>query len=82
MGELLGGLIALFVWLLIIPIVIVAVLFGLAIAGLGIAFTLAITILSLMVKLLIAAAPFLLVLGLLYLIFRPSQSQRRQIEQQ
>jgi hypothetical protein len=82
MGELLGGLIALFVWLLIIPIVIVAVLFGLAIAGLTIAFTLAMTIIGIMLKLLIAAAPFLLVLGLLYLIFRPSQSSRRQITQQ
>jgi hypothetical protein len=37
MGELLGGLIALLMWLLIIPIVLLAVLFGLVAAGVGIA---------------------------------------------
>jgi hypothetical protein len=82
MGEFLGGLIALFIWLLIIPIVIVVVLFALALAGLGIALSLAFTILGLVIQLLVWAAPLLLVLGLIYLIFRPSQPARRQIAQQ
>lgn len=76
MGELLGGLIALLMWLLIIPIIILALVFGLAAAGVGIAIALAATILSIAVSVIWSALPFLLIVGVLYLIFRPSSRSR------
>jgi len=76
MGELLGGLIALLMWLLIIPIIILAVVFGLAAAGIGIFIALAATILSIAVSVIWSALPFLLIVGVLYLIFRPSSRSR------
>ena len=76
MGDLLGALIALFVFLLIAPIVILAVLVGLGFAAIGVAIGLAFTILGLAIELLVWAAPFLLVFGLIYLIFRPSSPKR------
>lgn len=76
MGDLLGALIALFVFLLIAPIVILAVLVGLGFAAIGVAIGLAFTILGLAIEILVWAAPFLLVFGLIYLIFRPSSSKR------
>ncbi len=76
MGDLLGALIALAVFLLIAPIVILAVLVGLGFAAIGVAIGLAFTILGLAIHILVWAAPFLLVLGLIYLIFRPSSSKR------
>jgi hypothetical protein len=76
MGDFLGALIALLVILLIAPIVILAVLVALGFAAIGVAIGLAFTILGLAIQFLIWAAPFLLVFGLLYLIFRPSSSKR------
>lgn len=77
MGDVLGALIALFVFLLIAPIVILAVLVGLGFAAIGVALGLAFTILGLAIHILVWAAPFLLVFGLIYLIFRPSSSKRQ-----
>jgi hypothetical protein len=76
MGDLIGALIALFVFLLIAPIVILAVLVSLGFAAIGVAIGLAFTILGLAIQILVWAAPFLLVFGLIYLIFRPSSSKR------
>lgn len=76
MGDLIGALIALFVFLLIAPIVILAVLVSLGFAAIGVAIGLAFTILGLAIQLLVWAAPFLLVFGLIYLIFRPSSAKR------
>ena len=72
MGDLFGALIAFLVLLLIAPIVIFAVLIGLGFAAVGVAIGLAFTILGIAIELLVWAAPFLLVFGLIYLIFRPS----------
>jgi hypothetical protein len=72
MGDLFGALIAFLVLLLIAPIVIFAVLIGLGFAVVGVAIGLAFAILGLAIELLVWAAPFLLVFGLIYLIFRPS----------
>ena len=71
MGELIGGLIALLVWVLIIPIVILAVVLSLAAAGVGIA----LAAVGIVLHLFFAALPFLLVVGLVWLIFRPSSRQ-------
>lgn len=76
MGDLLGAIIALFVFLLIAPIVILAVLVAFGFAAIGVAIGLAFTILGLAIQFLVWAAPFLLVFGLIYLIFRPSSSKR------
>ncbi len=75
MGDVLGALIALAVFLLIAPIVILAVLVGLGFAAIGVALGLAFTILGLAIHILVWAAPFLLVFGLIYLIFRPSSKR-------
>jgi hypothetical protein len=72
MGDLFGALIAFLVLLLIAPIVILAVVVGLGFAALGVAIGLAFTILGIAIELLVWAAPFLLVFGLIYWIFRPS----------
>jgi hypothetical protein len=72
MGDLFGALIAFLVLLLVAPIVIFAVLIGLGFAAVGVAIGLAFAILGLAIELLVWAAPFLLVFGLIYLIFRPS----------
>ena len=80
MGDLLGGLIALFVFLLIAPIVIIAVLVSLGFAAVGVLIGLAFSILGLAIHLLVWAAPFLLVFGLIYMVFRPSP--KREIARQ
>jgi hypothetical protein len=72
MGDLFGALIAFLVLLLIAPIVIFAVLIGLGFAAVGVAISVAFAILGIAIELLVWAAPFLLVFGLIYLIFRPS----------
>lgn len=72
MGDLFGALIAVLVLLLIAPIVIFAVLISLGFAAVGVAIGLAFAILGIAIELLIWAAPFLLVFGLIYWIFRPS----------
>ncbi len=72
MGDLFGALIAFLVLLLIAPIVIFAVLIGLGFAAVGVAISLAFAILGIAIELLVWTAPFLLVFGLIYLIFRPS----------
>ena len=72
MGDLIGGLIALLVMALILPIVLLAILFGLMMAGVGLAAAIFFTVLGIAIHLFVWAAPFLLVFGLIYLIFRPS----------
>ena len=72
MGDLIGGLIALLVMALLLPVILLAILFGLMLAGIGLATSLFFTILGLAIQLFVWAAPFLLVFGLIYLIFRPS----------
>jgi hypothetical protein len=76
MGDLFGALIGFLVLLLIAPIVILAIVVGLGFAALGVAISIVFTILGLAIHLLFWAAPFLLVFGLIYLIFRPSSSKR------
>lgn len=76
MGDVLGALIAVLVFLLIAPIVIFAVLVALGFAAVGVAIGLAFTVLGLVIELLVWAAPVLLVFGLIYLIFRPSSAKR------
>ena len=80
MGDLLGALIALFVFLLIAPIVIIAVLVGLGFAAVGVLIGLAFSILGFAIHVLVWAAPFLLVFGLIYMVFRPSP--KREIARQ
>ncbi len=75
MGDLIGGLIALFIWLLIIPIVLLAVLLAFAAAGVGIAIALAAAVIGIALHLFFWALPFLIVFGLIWLIFRPSSRQ-------
>ena len=72
MGDLIGGLIALFIWLLIIPIILLAVLLSLAAAGVGIAIALVAAVIGIALHLFFWALPFLIVFGLIWLIFRPS----------
>jgi asparagine N-glycosylation enzyme membrane subunit Stt3 len=76
MGDLFGALIGFLVLLMIAPIVIFAIVVGLGFAAVGVALSILFTVLGLAIHLLFWAAPFLLVLGLLYLVFRPSSSKR------
>jgi len=80
MGDLIGGLIALIVGLLLIPIILLVVLLSLAAAGVGIAIGLAAAVIGIALHLFFWALPFILVLGLIWLVFRPSP--RRQIARQ
>jgi len=68
MGDLIGGLIALIVMLLVIPIIVVVVLLAL---GIGIAAAL----IGIAIQLFFWALPFIVVFGLLWLIFRPSRTR-------
>ena len=72
MGDLIGGLIAFLVLLLIAPIVIGAVVISLGLAAVGVVLSIAFALLGIVLHLFFWAAPFLLVFGLIYLIFRPS----------
>ncbi len=72
MGDLLGGLIALLVMALLLPVILLVILMGLMMAGVGLAVGLFFTVLGIAIHLFVWAAPFLLVFGLIYLIFRPS----------
>jgi hypothetical protein len=67
-----GGLIALLVWLLLIPIILLVLAFALAIGVFGIA----VALLGIAFKLFISALPFLLIVGFIWLLFRPSTSRR------
>jgi hypothetical protein len=72
MGDLFGALIAFLVLLLIAPIVIGAIVIGLGLAAVSVVLSIAFAVLGIVIHLLFWAAPFLLVLGLIYLVFRPS----------
>ena len=72
MGDIIGGLIALFVLLLIIPLVFFIVLVALAAAGVGIALGILAALIGVALHLFFWALPALIVIGLLWLIFRPS----------
>ena len=80
MDGLIGGLIALLVWLLLVPVILLVVAFGLAIAVFGVALGVAAAVVGLAIHLFVSALPFLLIVGLIWLIFRPSSS--RQIARQ
>ncbi len=69
MGDLFGALIALLVFLLLAPIVIFIMLVAFGFAAVGVAIGIAFAILGLAINRLVHAAPFLLVAGLIYLIF-------------
>jgi hypothetical protein len=75
MGDFFGFLIALLVGLLILPIILLIVLFALVLAGVGTALGIALALLGILFHLFWAALPFLIIVGLLYLIFRPSRSR-------
>jgi hypothetical protein len=75
MGDFFAALIALLVGLLILPIILLIVLFALVLAGIGTALGLALALLGIFFHLLWAALPFLLIVGVLYLIFRPARSR-------
>jgi hypothetical protein len=72
MGDLFGALITLFVFLLIAPIVILAIVVSLGLAAIGVAISIFFALLGLALHILFAASPFIVIFGLLYLIFRPS----------
>jgi hypothetical protein len=81
MGDLFGALIALLVFLLLAPIVIFIMLVAFGFAAVGVAIGIAFAILGLAINILVHAAPFLLVAGLIYLIFfrrTPSREVARQ----
>ncbi|MCE9521851.1 MAG: hypothetical protein K8S25_05400 [Alphaproteobacteria bacterium] len=80
MGDLIAGLVALLVGLLLIPVVILVVLLSMAAIGVGIAFSLAAALIGIALHLFFWALPFILVFGLIWLVFRPSP--RRQIARQ
>ena len=80
MDGLIGALIALLVWLLIIPIILLVVAFGLAIGVFGIALGIAAALIGVAIHIFISALPFLLVVGLIWLVFRPSS--RREVVRQ
>jgi hypothetical protein len=80
MGDLLGALIALFIGILLIPIILLVVLLSLAAAGVGIAIGLAAAVIGIALHLFFWALPFILVFGLIWLVFRPSP--KRQIARQ
>jgi len=69
MGDLLGGLIALLVGLIMIPIIFFIVLVALAMAGVGIFVGLIAAVLGLAIHLVVWAAPFIVVFGLIWLVF-------------
>ena len=69
MGDLLGGLIVLLVTLVLIPVIFFVVLIALAMAGVGLAIGLIFTVLGLAIHAVIWAAPFIVVFGLIWLIF-------------
>jgi len=75
MGDLISGLIVLLLWFLIIPIILLALLLALAAAGVGIAIGLAAAAVGIALHLIWWALPFLVVFGLIWLIFRPSGRQ-------
>jgi cbb3-type cytochrome oxidase subunit 3 len=58
-------------------LVLLAVLFALAATGVSLAIGLAFTLVGLVIHLAFALAPFILVLGLVWLVFRPSK--RREV---
>lgn len=81
MGDLFGALIAFLIFLLIAPIVILALLAAFGLAAVGVVIGLAFAILGIVIELLVHAAPLLLVAGLIYLVFfrkSPSREVARQ----
>lgn len=81
MGDLFGALIAFLIFLLIAPIVILALLAAFGLAAVGVLIGLAFAILGIVIELLVHAAPLLLVAGLIYLVFfrkSPSREVARQ----
>ena len=76
MGDLIGGLIALLVMILVAPIVIGAVVVGLGLAAVGVVLSIAFAIIGIALNILVWASPFIVVFGLIYLIFRPSPQKR------
>ena len=81
MGDFFGALIAFLVFLLIAPIVILALLAAFGVAAVGVLIGLAFAILGIVIELLVNAAPLLLVAGLIYLVFfrkSPSREVARQ----
>ncbi len=77
MGDLLGGLIALFVALLLIPVILLVVFIALAATVGGLMIGIAAAAIGIALHLFFWALPFMLVFGLIWLVFRPSP--RRQI---
>jgi hypothetical protein len=65
MGDLLAGLIVALIFLAMIPVIVFIILIGLFAAGVGIA----IAIISMVLHLVFWAAPLLIVLGLIWLVF-------------
>jgi hypothetical protein len=81
MGDFFGALIAFLIFLLIAPIVILALLAAFGLAAVGVVIGLAFAILGIVIELLVHAAPLLLVVGLIYLVFfrkSPSREVARQ----
>jgi hypothetical protein len=81
MGDFFGALIAFLIFLLIAPIVILALLAAFGLAAVGVVIGLAFAILGIVIELLVHAAPLLLVAGLIYLVFfrkSPSREVARQ----
>jgi hypothetical protein len=81
MGDLFGALIAFLVFLLIAPIVILALLVAFGFAAVGVAIGLAFALLGIVIELLVHAAPLLLIAGLIYVIFF-RRSGKREVARQ
>lgn len=75
MGDILGGLIVLLVALVLLPVIFFIVLVGLALAGVGIMIGLIATVLGVAIQAVVWAAPFILVFGLIWLIFGGGRSR-------
>jgi hypothetical protein len=77
MGDLIGGFIALLVGLLLLPLILLVVVLALALTVGGVMIGIAAAAVGIALHLFFWALPFILVFGLIWLVFRPSP--RRQI---
>jgi hypothetical protein len=76
MGDLLGGLIALFVMILLIPVILLVVVLAMAATVGGVMIGIAAAAIGIALHLFFWALPFILVFGLIWLVFRPSPNRR------
>lgn len=76
MADLVGAFVGILIALVMIPIVALIVVFALAAAGIGIALSVAFTLLSVVLSLFVPLAPFILVGMAVYFLVKPSRADR------